>query len=180
MIVAASEQPLPRDVGLTNNTRAFHNLLVAQADLPPPVPRGYEYTGWTRGQLQQEYDRLDASKPGLGSPISLLIIGGGLTTLGVGLFFYALASLSSAGYAVVFFLGAACALIPGVILLIIGAVSLPARIRERNEIGAKQDLIRARMDTAPPDGPPGFGPPPPPPPGAQHLNAVPLIALYSF
>lgn len=180
LMVAAANPSQPRAVALTNNTGAFHNLLVAQADMPPPPPGAPDpYAGWTRGQLQMEYDRLDNTKPSIVGPIVMLSVGGALTIIGATTVFYGIGW----SYFVVNLIVGSIFLVPGIILVIIGAVMLPARLAERRSIGEKQDAIKARIDYAPPDGQPGYGPPPPPPPGAQQQNLIdvqPTYALLEF
>ena len=180
LMVAAANPSQPRDVALTNNTKAFHNLLVAQADMPPPPPGAPDpYAGWTRGQLQMEYDRLDGTKPSIVGPIVLLAVGGGLTIVGASIILTGIGW----GYFLVNLIVGSVFLVPGIILLIVGAIMLPGRLAERRAIGDRQDAIKARIDYAPPDGQPGYGPPPPPPPGAQQQNLLdvqPTYALLEF
>lgn len=181
LMVAAASPSQPGDVALANNTKAFHNLLVAQADMPPPPPGAPDpYAGWTRGQLQMEYDRLEGTKPGIGGAIAMLAVGGGLVIIGTVTILSGFSIYY--GYLIGYLIVGSIFLVPGIILAIIGAVMLPGRLSERRSISDRQDAIKARIDYAPPDGQPGYGPPPPPPPGAQQnlLDVQPSYALLEF
>src|SRR6187397_2246847 len=47
---------------------------------PDPAP---VYEGWTRSELQSEYDRLEGTRPGIGLPVGLMAGGGGAVALAI-------------------------------------------------------------------------------------------------
>ncbi|MBS1152364.1 MAG: hypothetical protein H6Q89_4062 [Myxococcaceae bacterium] len=162
--------------------------LLAQAELPGPTV--------DRAALAAERTRLLDTRPGLGMPITMMSIGGGLSFI----FIAATASLANNSsyyystpteiYAV---LGV---LIAGALgMVAIGIVSLVFRIPQRNEIDARLKVIDQKIGpagperSAPPEDypvpPPPPGPPPPPPgpdqgPPGPPPPPPPPLALFSF
>ena len=143
-----------------------------QAALPGEQPT---YAGWTRQQLQQEIDRLEDERPGIGLQVTLIAVGaavgvvdllalmvGGLIALG-GTRIDTTYTVALIGFAV------------GAIgLLVVGGIFLRAAIKDRAEYNKEiEKLKQAILDLAPaaPMGPP---PPPlaPPPPGTQFPPQV--------
>src|SRR5438552_3233808 len=86
------------------------------------------YDGWSRGQLRDEYDRLEAERPGIGLPITSMAVGGGLA---------ALSALSEIGYLGAFFppigwiVFFAVAIVVGVGLVALGAILMYQRVPAR-------------------------------------------------
>ncbi|MBK7861880.1 MAG: hypothetical protein IPJ65_25345 [Archangiaceae bacterium] len=145
-----------------------------------------------RVQLQAEYDRLDRERPGLGGPIALSAVGGGLVLVS---FLFALEGLAAFGYYDAAAMGyallglATVAVIVGAVLLTVGLVKLFTRLGPRKEYGQRMDDVRARIDTLdqggaqqpPPPPPPDDLPPPaPPPPGAQRFDLPPGYLVATF
>lgn len=149
----------------------------------------------TREQLQAEYQRLEAERPGLGGAIALTAVGGGLLVIGfVVLVYDALFYLYIGGgssvitlAAYVFLVFSAAMIITGGVLLTVGLVKLFQRISERRAYSQRIDDINARLESldrtgAPPaPPPPNLPPPPPPPPGAQlFFDVQPTAVLATF
>ncbi len=146
----------------------------------------------SREQLQIEYQRLDREKPGIGGPIALTSVGGGLLFFGVVFFAYAVAGYLFVGamtelviVAYVLLAFSAALGITGAVLLTVGLVKLFTRIGQRRAYSQRMDDINARLESldrsgAPPPPPPDVMPPPPPPPGAGFFDVRPQLVLATF
>lgn len=146
----------------------------------------------TREQLQIEYQRLDVEKPGLGGPIALLAVGGGLLFVCLPFLYLAVVAFAEGGATSVILLGyiflvfGAALAITGGVLLTVGLVKLFQRIGERRAYAQRMEDINARLESldrtgAPPPPPPPSSMPPPPPPGAELFHDVePGLVLATF
>ena len=154
--------------------------LVDDAPLAPPA----DYSSWSRRQLQQEYERIEGIRPGLGLPIGLIAGGGGAGLAGLyALFFSLLASSSSAlPFTIVF----GVAVVAGVGVAILGIIVLVRLLPERRALGNQLDEVeeqlRSRGEENEPRRPPRGRPdeldvPPPPPPPALP---PPQVSLPEF
>jgi len=154
-----------------------------------PLP---SFDSMTGDQLQREYNRLDAERPGLVMPVLLIAAGAAVAYLGTQLF-----SLFDDGTAVwLAVLGGSY--VVGLVLVIVGIVVLINHMRARVAIDNQLDEIKRRLESPTPPGQPVYPgqpgypgappdnnvppPPPPPPPAAQNLgiNAVRTVALLEF
>jgi hypothetical protein len=172
-------------ITLAGYEQSHYKVRLAEYDVPPP-----NYNGWTREQLQHEYNRLEESRPSLVGPIVMLSIGVVLTppgayflAAGIGTLFYALGAGGSyaAGAfmitAIIYMVVGLVLLVPGVVLLIMGAVKLPGAIRGRSAINEQMDDVRSRINSN--EGAPAA--PPPPPPAAQNfMRMTPEFVLAEF
>ena len=145
----------------------------------------------TREQLQIEYQRLDVEKPGLGGPIALLAVGGGLLFVCIPFLYLAVLAFAEGGTSVlllgyIFLVFGAALAITGGVLLTVGLVKLFQRIGERRAYAQRMEDINARLESldrtgAPPPPPPPSSMPPPPPPGAELFHDVePGLVLATF
>ncbi|MBL8955685.1 MAG: hypothetical protein JNK82_33230 [Myxococcaceae bacterium] len=146
----------------------------------------------TREQLQNEYQRLDREKPGIGGPIALLSVGGGLLIFSFAFFAVAVAGYLYSGASSVIAVTAYVLLafsaalgITGAVLLTVGLVKLFTRIGQRRAYSQRMDDINARLDSldrsgAPPPPPPDAAPLPPPPPGAGFFDVKPSLVVATF
>jgi hypothetical protein len=142
----------------------------------------------TREQLQAEYTRLAQEKPGLGAPIALTSVGGGLLILSAPLLWVALigiigggnSSIVLGGYILLIF-GSAIAVTGGV-LLAVGLVKLFQRIGERRAYTQRMEDINARLESLDRTGapPPPAELPPPTPPGAGFIDVRPDLVVATF
>lgn len=159
-----------------------------------PVEPGAEapdYSSWSRLQLKEEYSRLETLRPGIGLPITLMAVGGGVLAYSI---FLGISSANSGGFGIQpITILLAIAGIGGAATLVIGGIVLFRRLPDRRLYGKQLDEVerlskeRQRSDTRdgdpderlyqeelppPPEpiiGPPPEGPPPlplPPMPGA--------------
>lgn len=158
------------DAPMLAGSEAHHRgLLIAQAappplppaDLPLPPPESGRYDNWSKAQLQLELTRLENLKPSLGLPIVLLSAGGFVALVGL----YVASTYLIAGLFI---------LIPGVAVLVWGAILLAQRIPERRILGEQINDIQFRLDHF--DHP--FGVPPPPPPSVRAPTPTVLLAQF--
>lgn len=122
-------------VTLTGTESRHLGVLVAQAEPPPPPlppPEG-RYDGWSHDQLRTELRRLNDLRPSLGAPIVLICIGSTLAVIG----------LTFAGAAM--FVAAVVFLVPGAALVVLGAMMLNWRIRERRELDPEIEIIEEQL-----------------------------------
>ena len=163
MSVLSSGAAAPMLAGSEGHHRG---LLLAQAtpppplDLPLPPPESGRYDNWPREQLRFELNRLENLKPSLGLPIVLLSVGGFVALIGIYYVgsFYLLAGL---------FL-----LVPGVALIMLGAILLAQRIPERRAFGEQVNDIQFRLDHF--EHPTGA----PPPPSVRAATPTVLLAQF--
>jgi hypothetical protein len=148
----------------------------------------------TREQLAAELRRLDDTRPGLGGPIALMVVGVALAVPGAGIVLAGVsAGLGFSGsygsaVALVFAGFGVALLVVGVILAIVGSIKLVGRISARRAHSADVDEVRKRIDTldqAPPTAPPPPGPelmppPPPPPPQANFVMPGAMQTVMTF
>lgn len=148
-----------------------HRSLLLTAEDAPVEPM-------TRGQLELEVQRLEATKPSLGAPIALTAVGGGLLLGGGGVALGGLADLIILGtrgtYALVgyIFLGFGAALaVTGGVLLAVGLVKLFHRLGERGVISQRIDEVNARLEALERQSPP---------PDAGFFRLQPDVVLATF
>jgi hypothetical protein len=188
-LAAADVQPAMLHEGAPRSARllAYDGMAPPQTDLP-------DYTGWSKAQLQQEYDRLKEMRPGIGLPIALMSSGGGVLVLSLYILFIGV--LSSGGVnngSLPFVVLFGVAGTGGAAMLVIGGILLSRALPERKPYGRQMDevdrLIKEQGDDSedqriyvpppppPIDGPPPEGPPPPPLPPYSPQASVhfPLI-----
>jgi hypothetical protein len=142
-----------------------------------------DYSGWSRLQLRQEYNRLDEARPGLGMPIALMASGGGVLLVGLyGLLVSALAVGLGVGAVSAEIIFAVLSIV-GAGLLILGGITLARTLPERRWIGLQLDEIDQRLKTAEENRTPGrvpgsdpVGPPPPPFPGPAAMPPSQVMA----
>jgi hypothetical protein len=174
---------------------ARSSLLLAQADLPPPLPPpdGYAPQGPTLQELRAQYATLEASKPRIGGWIAMMSVG----TPVCALFTYFTVSLLLTGAgssSALFGLGPAFVVFTGVIAgiglaaAVVGTIMLIVMAVKGGRIGDEMEALRQRINvlerSAPPAPPPGYypPPPPPPPPAVQRETETErqLISLVAF
>ncbi len=145
----------------------------------------------TREQLQAEYTRLAQEKPGIGAPIALTSVGGGLLILSLPLLYVALIGILSGGNSTlvlggyIFLVFGSAIAVTGGVLLAVGLVKLFQRIGERRAYTQRMEDINARLESldrtgSPPPPPPPAELPPPTPPGAGFIDVRPDIVLATF
>ena len=170
--------------------------LAADAPLVEAPP---DYRGWSKAQLRVEYDRLAATRPGIGLPIALMATGGG--TFLTAFYIFLLAGGLSGGPGAI---GAIILLaVVGTVaagMIIIGGIVLSRALPDRRAIGQQMDAVeklaseredreeRQRENAAPPVyeeppiiGPPPEGPPPlplPPMPQSSILTVPIFVARF--
>ena len=134
------------DVG-TRSARLLDDApLVAQADAPPMVPLEQSEAQVSAAQLQVDLDALKKQRPGLGGPITLVALGGGLALTG-GL--YVLLGATSGGavsaFSSLMFVGIG-ALAVGVPMAVIGVWMLVNRLQDRAAIDAESARLRKQLE----------------------------------
>ena len=124
---------------LAGSEAHHHGLLFAQApppppaDLPLPPPESGRYDNWSKEQLRLELTRLENLKPSLGLPIVLLSVGGFVALTGL----YVASTYLIAGLFLV---------VPGIAVMVWGAILLAQRIPERRIVGEQVNDIEFRLD----------------------------------
>ena len=133
----------------------------ALGELPLPPPESGRYDNWSKEQLNLEMTRLEDSKPSLGLPIVLLSVGGFVALTGV--YVASVYLLLITGLFVI---------VPGIALMVWGAILLAQRISERRLIGQQVNDIQFRLEHS---DHPGAMPPPP-----SVRAATPALLLARF
>lgn len=190
---AASEASATANVRFTHATLLDSGARVRFVDDEGENPNGDfpPIEQMTREQLQQEWDRLDSNRPGLGGGIGLAAGGVAVAIVGFYVAYAGLAAaivssgttnsgISPAVGAVLIVIGLVL-LAGGITLGIIGGLKIRSTLRERSRIGEQMNRIQDRLNSNPgqpyyPPPPPGDQnsppPPPPPPPSVQNLTPV--------
>ena len=151
-------------------------MLLAQAGEPPPIPPPAGEVGAvpmparSLQELRAEYQRLDESRPGIGGSIAMLAIGVACLAVGVPVFFYL------GVYQVLFYFNdllwvlglpvGVILLVAGLVLTIVGAVSLGRKLKERSTVGQQMEDLKKQIEAL------ESAPPPPPPPSSVERNGV--------
>ena len=129
----------------------FRPLLVSDDE---KVPRPM-FEQMTRDQLAAELKRLDDERPSLGMPIGLLVAGAALIIPGIGVTAVGVIGLIASARGAVMGLLTASAILTGVgfvmvtvgiILAIVGGVTLGVRIKGRHLNGNEADELRRRLE----------------------------------
>ena len=190
MFASAEMQPALLTDGAPRRIR----LLADEPAPPAPVSELPSYAGWTRAQLEQEYDRLKEARPSLGLPISLMASGGAVLAVSLNLLLLGL--LSSGGVnssAVPFLVVFGIAGTGGAAMLVIGGILLSRVAPERRPYSQQMDEVQRLLKEgedqrqyapeapeAPPIiGPPPEGPPPPPLPPYSPQASVQLPLIFA-
>ena len=158
----------------------------------------------TREQLAVELRRLDGTRPSLVGPIVLLSLGAAFAIPGAVLMVTSLAAIAvngtpnfgssgtsglSAAIPYFTFIGGAVLATVGVILVLIGGIKLPFRLKARSAHSREVDDVKKQIDVvdkapvAPPVVVPpadAIPPPPPPPPQANLIVPGQLQTLWAF
>ena len=161
------------------------------------VPVQYDDGSWApldgmaRESLLLERNRIEDSRPGIGVPIALIAVGGGLMFAGFITAYVGLIALYTSSNVAGVILGIGGAIFAGgSVMLVIGIIRLVATIRERRIYSDRLDEINRRLEQldqgpnmnpyipAPP--PPPLGMPPPPPPAAQGNVPDASMLIASF
>ncbi|MBS1150029.1 MAG: hypothetical protein H6Q89_1727 [Myxococcaceae bacterium] len=153
--------------------------LLADEPLPPAPPAELpSYAGWSKAQLEREYDRLKEERPSIGLPIALMSSGAAALAISLNLVMLGLLSAGGVNNASIPFL-AVFGIVGtgGAAMLIIGGIVLSRVLPERRPYSLQLDEVQRLLkeggeELAPeqrqyvPDAPPIIGPPPegPPPP----------------
>lgn len=170
------------------------------SDVPPP-PMAEEWKSWSEKQLRDEYDRLAATRPGIGGSIGLMATGGGVFLTAAYIFLLA-GGLGGGSAAVPFLILLGVASTAAAALIVIGIIVLTRNLPERKAIGAQMDALQELADKRqaqfdrdrpPPPrdaeeapyvpeepeyiGPPPVGPPPLPLPPMPESFA-PTVPIY--
>ncbi len=147
-------------IGLVDNVQARHIALSSARFAPllvsedEGVPRPM-FDQLTREQLSAELRRLDETRPGLGGPIATLAVGVALIIPGLGITAGGLIGLIASARGTVMGFTTAAAIVLGVgfvmvtvgiILAIVGGITLGLRIKARTLNGREADEIRHRLD----------------------------------
>ena len=174
-------------IQLADNVESRH-VVLSEARFRPQFVADYAEDGprpnldaMTRDQLDSELRRLDESKPNIVGPIVLLSVGGGLAIPGTYFLYLAISaatnatgSFASLSIVVAYFAGIVGGLFltAAVVMIVIGAITLPMKLSAKKAHDADTSAIRRRLDSMAPGAPPE-APPPPPPPGPDSVPPPP-------
>jgi hypothetical protein len=175
-------EQMPHGVRLLDEPAQLPGLLLGAARGESPGIS--EYQSMSLPQLQEEWTRLEESKPGLGAGIAVTVVGGAAFLTGLILFFYGAALYAIGGSLGVFVVGMVLG-IAGIVMLIVGPIMIGSAGRERRRVDREQEAVRHQIrlleggGSAPPlpMGPP---PPPPPPPLSGVVGVEPRLIVAAF
>ena len=127
---------VPASSGATFLTRdAPRNIHLVEAD----VGSAGRYQGWSPTRLQEEYERIEALRPGLFIPLGLILFGG--TGLGISLAALASELSSFFGIAIGVAIGLTMSIVICVGLVVIGTILVVRSYPERRTLGRQLDAI---------------------------------------
>jgi hypothetical protein len=124
---------------------------LSASDDAPRIDLDRPLTSMSRAQLQREYARVEEARPGVGGPVAMMSIGGGLMLVSA-YFFFITATSSFGGLSSVFSNGNVAGylfvavMMAGAALLVPGIWMLGSRREERAQLGDRLDQINARME----------------------------------
>ena len=135
------------------------------------------YAGWTRARLHTEYDRVEASRPGIGLEVSMIVIGG--SGAAIGGIWLASALTSFFGAPVLVAIALAITIVVCLGLAVFGTIRivgvLPERRAATRQLEQIEEAYRATYFNKPqpcPQGPEGPPPNVPKPPEYQPSPSV--------
>ncbi|MBS1149282.1 MAG: hypothetical protein H6Q89_980 [Myxococcaceae bacterium] len=194
-LLLATLLPLSPGIQLIDNVEArhlalsdvrFHPLRVSDDAQPPPT-----FDQMSREQLRAELRRLDETRPSLGGPIAMLSVALALIIPGIPMTAIGVTGLvASARGAVVgwtlasgILTGVGFVIVTaGIILAIVGGVTLGVRLKARSESGRAADEVRRRLEALDPGQPLPVPPAeaPAPPPQANFVVPGPSQTVLTF
>lgn len=126
------------------------------------APQTLSFDTMSVDQLERERARLMDSMPGIGLPLTLIIVGGAAQLLG------AFSMVTGVTLLINPVTSGIALLAVGIGVCVVGIIIMVNRLSERGEISAKIAKIDERLNQAPqyaPQNRPQYPPPPPPAPG---------------
>lgn len=131
-------------------------------DEVPVMPA--QYVGWSRRQLDAEFERLEGLRQGMGGPIALMVTGVVIAAGDVVVLFFAglftLVGRNRIDTNLVVGMSVAAVVAAG--LIIVGVIFLQRILGERVAVGRELDLVKSAIDALVPPPVPEPGPRPPP------------------